>query len=126
MFDKALYWKRRNNSIGKGQDKVMKPLRGQGDKIKSTFEKSVGQHVHFTNDGNPVRLNRAQSRKRFKDRNPTKKFKNAWIKSGDDKPVKFIHKDGSKPFKPSLPPSISNHQRHRMQQLKRAEAKASA
>lgn len=33
--EKAKYWKRRNNSEGKGANKIAKPLRGQGDKHKA-------------------------------------------------------------------------------------------
>lgn len=145
-FDKALYWKRRNN-VNK-ETKEAKPLRGQGSMTVTIIAKGdpvftvtkdgkkvdinkLGEHRSFDSKGKMIISNRADSRRKRKLHFHTKKRKGFAQFSTQD----FYTKDEAKDLKlptwrvnlpknwrqpvPSQPIDLTNHDRHKLRQTQR-------
>ncbi|MBT8161438.1 MULTISPECIES: hypothetical protein [Arthrobacter] len=98
IFDKDSYWKRRMNGE-----------RGQGDKqSKGTLTESAKtSHVALVN-GTVQKVSRSVARRKVEARF----YKGEHDTTGKRYTAKGVrHKDGSEPFAPAHPSSISNHQR---------------
>lgn len=121
-FDSSKYWNRRKDNL-QGQDYPVPQVVSKTEKVyvvdkntgkKKEFLSDPGSHLIRSPGEGTLYVNRKTSRRKDRSHPATKKNYIHQLKE-----YGFKHTVNKKEFKPSHPPGLSNHVRHRQRQVER-------